>query len=226
MPGLNHPQSNDDFYNRTTFPPPHLIQEFDDYSNSANVFYFGAFADKILGVVFNDCTGNFSYMSLDGNIYFFVIYHYKTDTILITPMVGLDSKHILEAYKSNFQYLVSKGFKPKVNMMDNQATKNINAYLTPQQVTLQLVEPHNHRVNAVEQAIQKFKNRLVDALGTTDRKFPIQLWGKLAPKVQDCINFLQCSRITPDKLAYKTLEGPYNINWYPVLCTRWWAKNL
>jgi hypothetical protein len=81
---------------------------------------------------------------------FFVVYHYKTNTILITPMADLDSKCILEAYKLNFEYLVSKGFKPKVNMIDNQAIKTIKAYLTPQQVTLQLVEPHNHWVNTVE----------------------------------------------------------------------------
>ncbi len=81
------------------------------------------------------------------------MYHYKTNVILITPIVSLDSECILEAYKSNFKYLVSKGFKPKVNVMDNQATKTIKAYLTPQQVTLQFVEHHNHRVNAVEQAI-------------------------------------------------------------------------
>ena len=112
--------------------------------------------------------------------------------------------------------LVSKGFKPKVNVMDNQATKAIKAYLTPQQVTLQLVEPHNHRVNAAERAIQTFKNRFIGALGTTDSKFPIQLWDKLAPQVQDCINLLRHSRISPNKSAYETLEGPYDWNRYPL----------
>ncbi len=91
-------------------------------------------------------------------LFFFVMYHYKTNAILITPIAGLDLERKLEAYTKNFEYLVSKGFKPKVNVMDNQATKAIKAYLTPQQVTLQLVEPHNHRVNAAEQAIQTFKN--------------------------------------------------------------------
>ena len=112
--------------------------------------------------------------------------------------------------------MVSKGFKPKVNVMDNQATKAIKAYLTPQQVTLQLVEPHNHRVNAAERAIQTFKNRFIGALGTTDSEFPIQLWDKLAPQVQDCINLLRRSRISPTKSAYETLEGPYDWNRYPL----------
>ncbi len=75
--------------------------------------------------------------------------------------------------------------------MDNQATKVIKAYLTPQQVSLQLVKPHDHRVNAAERAIQTFKNCFIRALGTTNADFPIQLWYKLAPQVQDSINLLR-----------------------------------
>jgi hypothetical protein len=134
MPSLKHPQHNNKVDNRTIGPPPHLIQEFDNNS-IANVFCFGAFVDKLSGVVYNNCIGNFPYMSLDGNICFFVMYHYKTNTILITPIVGLDSE-CLEAYKLNFEYLVNRRFELKVNVMDNQATKAIKAYLTPQQVRL------------------------------------------------------------------------------------------
>ena len=79
--------------------------------------------------------------------------------------------------------------------MDNQATKVIKPCLTPQQVSLQLVKPHNHHINAAEHAIQTFKNWFIGALGTTDANFPIQLWDKLAPLVQDSINLLQRSRI-------------------------------
>jgi hypothetical protein len=77
--------------------------------------------------------------------------------------------------------------------MDNQATKVIKAYLMPQQVSLQLVKPHNHCVNAAEQAIQMFKNRFISALGTTNTNFPIQLWDKLTPQVQDSFNLLHRS---------------------------------
>jgi hypothetical protein len=85
--------------------------------------------------------------------------------------------------------------------MDNQATKVIKAYLTPQDIKLQLVEPHNHRVNATERAIQTFKNRFIGALGTTDANFPLQLWDEMTPQVQGLINILRCSRIDPTKSA-------------------------
>jgi hypothetical protein len=86
------------------------------------------------------------------------MYHYKTNAILATPIPGLDSASILDAYKKNFEYLESKDYsKQKLNVMANQATKVIKAYLKPRHVNLQLVKPHNHHVNAAERAIQMFK---------------------------------------------------------------------
>ena len=69
------------------------------------------------------------------------------------PITGLDYKTIFEVYKKKFKMLTKKGFKPKLNVMDNQATKYIKQYLDENKCRLQLVEPHNHRVNAAERAI-------------------------------------------------------------------------
>ncbi len=38
----------------------------------ANVFVFGAFADKNNGIVYHDLTGSFPFMSLDGSVCFFI----------------------------------------------------------------------------------------------------------------------------------------------------------
>jgi hypothetical protein len=119
------------------------------------------------------------------------MYHYETKVIFATPIPGLDSKNILDAYIKNFEYIVSKGYTPRINIMDNQAIKAIKTYLTPQQCSLQLVKPGNHWVNASECTIQTFKNCFIGALGTTGIDFPIQLWDKLAPQVQDSINLLR-----------------------------------
>ena len=83
--------------------------------------------------------------------------------------------------------------------MDNQATKHIKQYLSDNDCKLQLVEPHNHRVNVAERAIQIFKDAFIAALATTDVDFPLQLWGKLTPQVQTCLNLMRRSRIDPSK---------------------------
>ncbi len=45
----------------------------DDDESIANVFCYSAFADKRSGVVYNDLTGNFPFVSFDGSVCFLVI---------------------------------------------------------------------------------------------------------------------------------------------------------
>ena len=78
------------------------------------------------------------------------------------------------------------------------------------------MEPHNHHVFAAEWANPTFKDAFIAALATTDRDFPLQLWVRLAPQVQDTLNLPQASRINPNILAYEALNGPYNWVWYPL----------
>jgi hypothetical protein len=172
---------------------PNLIG-YDGDESIANVFVFGAFVDKISGIIYHDLTGSFPFMSLDGSICFFILYHYKSNCILASPIDGLDDKSIFAAYEKRFKELESKGFKPKLNVMDNQATKHIKQFLTKNECRLQLVEPHNHHVNAAERAIQMFKDAFIAAFTTTDSYFPLQLWDKITPQVQDMLNMMRASR--------------------------------
>ncbi len=78
--------------------------------------------------MYHDLTGSFPFMSLDGSVCFFILYHYETNSILATPIAGLDDKIIFKAYKTRFRELEAKGFKPKLNIMDNQATNILNNF--------------------------------------------------------------------------------------------------
>ena len=148
MPGLEYNDEEDVL----PIPPLHnLVSEIEDES-IAKVFCFGAFTNKVSGIVYNNCTGDFPYMSLNGNVCFFVMYHYETNAILITPIAGLDSEQILEAYKKNFEYLVSKGFKPKINVMDNQATKQPSNQATKQPSNQSTKQPSNQATKQPSQS--------------------------------------------------------------------------
>jgi hypothetical protein len=196
-------------------PGPHLIGSDDDES-IANIFCFGAFADKNSGIVYHELTGLFPFMSYNGSVCFFILNHYKSNSILATPISGLNKICIFNAYKKEFEMLVSKRFKSQLNIMDNQATKHIKAFLTKNDCKLQLVKPHNHRVNAAERAIQTFKDAFIAVLATTDSGYPLQLWDQLMPQIQDTLNLMQVSCIDPTKSAYKILNGPYDWNRYPL----------
>jgi hypothetical protein len=69
-------------------------------------------------------------MSFNGSICFFALYHYESNAILATPIAGLDDVSIFNAYNKYFKDLTAKGFKPKLNVMDNQAMWHIKKFLT------------------------------------------------------------------------------------------------
>jgi hypothetical protein len=94
-------------------------------------------------VLYNDLTGLFPYMSLEGNVCYLITYHYKSNAILGLPISGFDDKTVFAAYKTQFELLESKGYKIKLYVMDNQCTKQINKFLTQNDCELMLVEPHN-----------------------------------------------------------------------------------
>jgi hypothetical protein len=96
----------------------------------ATVFCFGAFANKISGVVYNDLISNFPFMSINGSLCFFVLYHYELNAILVKAIANVDDHNIYKAYKELLESLEVKEYKPKMNIMDNQVTKFIKKILT------------------------------------------------------------------------------------------------
>jgi hypothetical protein len=93
----------------------------------ANVFCFGTFADRHSGVVYN--LGNFPFMWFDGSLCFLIMYHHKANGIMATLIAGLDDMCNFNTYKLKSDNLTRKGYKPMLNIIDNQARKYINYFL-------------------------------------------------------------------------------------------------
>jgi hypothetical protein len=68
-------------------------------------------------------------------------------------------------------------------------------------------QSQNFFVNYPQERVKDF---LIAALTMTDSEFPLQLWDKLAPQVQNTLNLLRASRINPNILPYDALNSPYN----------------
>ena len=82
---------------------------------------------------------------------------------------------------------------------------------------MEFVEPHNHRVNAAERAIQTFKNHFIRGLCTTDQDWPLQLWDQLTMQAVVTLNLVQMSRIDSSKSAYHQVHGhKFDWNRYPM----------
>ena len=101
--------------------------------------------------------------------YIFVLYDYDSNAILVEPMKSRSDADMEKAYNKLYDYLTDRGLKPKFNVMDNEASTTIKKLLTQRDTKFQLVEPHNHRVNAAERAIRTFKNQFIAGLCTVDK---------------------------------------------------------
>ena len=84
----------------------------------------------------------------------FIMYDWSSNAILATPVTDTKSDTIMATFQDNITYLEARGFKPSFNIIDNIASKAVQKYLEEKEkIKIQLVEPHNHRVNAAEWAI-------------------------------------------------------------------------
>ena len=123
----------------------------------------------------------------------FIIYDWTTNAILATPIKNMIEVTIVICHKTNIEHLTKIGFNPVLNIIENVDSKEMQAYLEAKNVGIKLVEPHNHRVNAAERAIQTLKNHLIAGMSTCDAIFPSLLWNKIIPQAQDSLNMLRTS---------------------------------
>jgi hypothetical protein len=98
-PLCNDHSTDSEIDNFQPFPPTNAnIIEEDNRFSDANIFCFAAFADERSGILYNDLTGTFPFMSLEGNVCFLIVYHYQTNTILALPIAGFGDDIMFVAY--------------------------------------------------------------------------------------------------------------------------------
>ncbi len=164
---------------------------------------------------YDNLTGRFPVRLINGMVNVFILYNWSTNAIPAEPIENAKSETLVEVFKKQIAYLTKRGFKPCFNIIDNVASTAIKNFLESEDIGLQLVEPHNHRVNAAERAIQTFKNHFISGLSVYDNDFPTILWSCLIRQGQDSINLLCTSRVHPKVSAFHVLEGVHDFNRVP-----------
>jgi hypothetical protein len=95
--------------------------------------------------------------SSKGNSYIMVCYVYDCNYVRVIPMKSRSASEWVKAYDIIHQELAVKGFKPKLQTLDNEASAALKNLFTANDVYCQLVTPQCHRRNAAERAICTFK---------------------------------------------------------------------
>jgi hypothetical protein len=165
------------------------------------------------GQLYTDLTGNLPVRSSKGNSYLVLCYIYDCNYIKVVPMKSRSASEWVKAYGSIHQELTVKGFKPKLQTLDNEASNALQNYFTVNYIVYQLVPHHCHRHNAAERAIRTFKEHFVEGLSSVDPSIPLHLWDRLLLHAEITLNLLRTSRLHPQLVDYnKTAFSPPGCN--------------
>ena len=152
---------------------------------------------------------------MDGMVAIFIIYNWTTNEILATPVKTLAEETIVRCFKQKITHLYKKRIQTHPQHHRQCVVKSSTSGPRGREGEQELVEPHNHRLNAAERAIQTFKNHLIAGLSICNASFPLLLWNKIVLQVQDYLNMLRTSRVHPNLSAYSVLEGIHDFNRHP-----------
>ena len=166
--------------------------------------------------IYTDQPGRFITPSSSGNTDMLILYDYDSNFIHVEPMPNRSGASILAAYKRAHTMFSSRGLRPQLQRLDNEASHALQEFMTEQDVDYQLAPPHIHRSNAAERAIRTFKNHFIAGLCSADKDFPLHLWDKLLPQAILTLNLLRGSRINPNLSAWAQVHGAFDFNRTPV----------
>jgi hypothetical protein len=164
------------------------------------------------GQLYTDLNGKFPVRSSKGNWYVMVCYSYDCNYVKFVPMKSRSASEWVKAYDYIHQELTSKGFKPILQTLDNDASESSKCFFTTNDVDCQLVPPRCHRRNATERAIRTFKEHFVTGLALVDPDFPLQLWDRLLPQAEMTLNLIHTSRQHPQLSATAHYHGMVDYN--------------
>jgi len=168
------------------------------------------------GQIYSDLTGWFVALSSSGNKCILIIYNFDSNAILTEAFKTCHSESILEAYKHSCTWFCAVGLHPKLQCLDNEASRTLQEFMMAKTINVHLVPLHVHCCNTTEHAICTFKNHFIAGLCSTNAHFPIHLWNCLLPQAKLTLNLLCGSHINPSLSAWEQLHGTFDFNCTPI----------
>jgi hypothetical protein len=89
------------------------------------------------GQLYTDLTGKFPVRSSKGNYYGMLCYIYDCNYIKVVPMKSRSASEWVKAYDSIHHKLTVKGFKPKLQTLDNEASTALKNFVTVNDIAYQ-----------------------------------------------------------------------------------------
>ena len=150
---------------------PHRFPGLDENATDSNPVLLEARCNlvtlscmPITGQIYSDQPGQFLVASISGMKYMMVAHCYDSNAILAVPMTSRTGAALLGAYKEIHALLTSRGFQPRYQRLDNEASTALKDFMTAEGVDYQLTPAGTHRRNNAERAIRTWKNHFIAIL--------------------------------------------------------------
>ncbi|GFH50519.1 hypothetical protein CTEN210_06995 [Chaetoceros tenuissimus] len=172
--------------------------------------------EKLTGQCYTDQTGRMTVTSVSGMNSVLVAYDYDSNLIWGVPMPSRTAAQIVKAYKQIYKMLQTKGFKPKLQRLDNECAKELKDFFDEKSIEYQLTPAGKHSRNLAEKAIQTWKDHFIAGLSSTHPNFPVNQWCKLIEQANITLCLLRPSRINPQLSAYAQCFGVFDYQKTPL----------
>ena len=70
------------------------------------------------------------------------------------PMKNRHDECMVPIFKEIYDHLKERNLAPKLHVLDNECSRAVQNYITSKKMNIQLVEPHNHCVNAAKTSVK------------------------------------------------------------------------
>ena len=138
--------------------------------------------------IYTNQMGHFPVQSWFGNKYITVLYDYDSNCILAEPMKNCTDAAMIGAYQTHYNSLVAQGLEPRLQKLDNKASKWLKQFIT--KVEFQLVWSADASVQCGRASNLNIQNHFIAGLCSTDKLFPMNLWDQLLPQAVMTLNLL------------------------------------
>ena len=84
--------------------------------------------------IYVDFTGKLPIWSMDCMVAIFIVYDWNMNAIIATPVKNMKEEKIVGCFKQNIEYIIQRGFKPVLKIIDNVVSRAVQAYLEKENV--------------------------------------------------------------------------------------------
>ena len=167
------------------------------------------------GWIASDQTGAFPRVSNRGHKYISVFYVYGANFVKGVPVKSRHRQELLRAYEEIYKWCTVQGFKPQLQKMDNETSKDVEEFIESQKANVQYAAPGSHCPPA-EKTVQTYKACFKSTTASLPDKFPGGYWCRLCEQVNLSVNIVRACRQNPRLSVWALCEGDFHFDSMPI----------